>query len=59
MRAELKRDGHLEISAENELEGYALSKWVDDWFGKLAKVDPNLILPVPPIIINTAPTKQI
>jgi hypothetical protein len=58
MKAELRRDGYIEISSETELEGYALSKWLGDWFDKLAEVNPSLEFPVPPIIINTAPTEQ-
>lgn len=30
MKAELRKDGQLVISSENELESYALSKWVQD-----------------------------
>jgi len=30
MKVEIKKDGILNISAETELEAYALEKWCDD-----------------------------
>jgi len=36
MKAELDSKGKLEITAETELESYALSKWVEDWNEKKA-----------------------
>ena len=30
MKVEIKKDGILSISAENELESYAIGKWIND-----------------------------
>lgn len=31
MKVDIDQNGKLCISPENDLEGYALSKWYDDW----------------------------
>lgn len=56
MRAEIKADGMLHISAESQLEAYALKCW--SAYFMLSQGSPNVLPegPVPPagIVFNTA-----
>lgn len=37
MKVEIKKDGQMNITAENELEAYALKKWVEDYSTRLVE----------------------
>lgn len=39
MKVELKKDGYIVITGQNELEKYALKKWKEDNFGTAEKLE--------------------
>jgi len=43
MKVKLDSKGKLEITAETELESYALSKWYEDWYAKKATLSVHTV----------------
>jgi hypothetical protein len=45
MKAELDKEGYITISAENELESYALRKWIEEQKEIMSKITIAFALP--------------
>ena len=44
MKVEIKNDGTLTVTAESELESYALDKWSDEYFKDSCFGDSKLLI---------------
>lgn len=43
MKCSINRNGKMIVSSENEIEEYAMRKWLDDNYIKLVTVDPKTL----------------